>query len=96
MQIIRHIAVSAGLLVVAAASPALLAQTPADPVAEDRYVAEIDAIRQDDRVDVALRHILSLEPRHREELIELTEIPAPPFKRTRGPLRRDAAGSRAR
>lgn len=46
---------------------------------EARYLAEITALRQDERVQTAFDHILALEARHREELIELTEIPAPPF-----------------
>lgn len=56
------------------------AQEPAEPVADERYLAEIEAIRSDEDVERAMRHILTLEPRHRDELIELTEIPAPPFK----------------
>jgi tripeptide aminopeptidase len=47
---------------------------------QPRYADEIDALRSDPKVQAAMDHILSLEPRHRADLIELTEIPAPPFK----------------
>jgi len=47
---------------------------------QPRYAEEIEALRADPGVQAAMDHILSLEPRHRAELIELTEIPAPPFK----------------
>ncbi|MDX1481413.1 MAG: hypothetical protein R3315_07050, partial [Woeseiaceae bacterium] len=56
------------------------AQEPAEAEIEAAYVAEIEAIKADPRVQEAFEHILALEARHREELIELTEIPAPPFK----------------
>ena len=55
-------------------------QTGAEVVIDDRYFEEIAAIRTDPAVQQAMRHILALERRHRDELIELTEIPAPPFK----------------
>ncbi len=57
---------------------AAFAQSSADIDAE--YVAEIEAIRRDSSVQRALQHVITLEARHRNELIELTEIPAPPFK----------------
>jgi tripeptide aminopeptidase len=43
------------------------------------YREEVAAIAADPAVRVALDYIESLEPRSREELIRLTEIPAPPF-----------------
>ncbi|MEM9209558.1 MAG: M20/M25/M40 family metallo-hydrolase [Pseudomonadota bacterium] len=60
------------------AASLLYAQSSADIDAE--YVAEIEALRRDSSVQRALQHIISLERQHRDELIELTEIPAPPFK----------------
>ncbi len=47
---------------------------------EVRHAEEIAALRARPKVRVAMNHILANERRHREELIELTEIPAPPFK----------------
>ena len=44
------------------------------------YVEEIASLEADPRIRVAMAHIVAEEARHREELIELTEIPAPPFK----------------
>ncbi len=87
MYSIRQRALTATLPFLFALSPASQAQAPADPVAEDRYVQEVAAIRGNPKVEQALQHILTLEPQHREELIELTEIPAPPFKE-------DARGAR--
>ena len=80
MQTLRPMALAAATLFSLTFSSTLCAQTPADPVAEQQYVDEIAAIRRDPDVQEAMRHVLTLEPRHRAELIELTEIPAPPFK----------------
>jgi acetylornithine deacetylase/succinyl-diaminopimelate desuccinylase-like protein len=55
-------------------------QNADDETIEPRFIEEIAAIREHPAVQRAMRHILTLEPRHRDELIELTEIPAPPFK----------------
>ena len=44
------------------------------------YVAEAEAIRNDRRVQEAMEHIVAIEPQSRRDLIELTEIPAPPFE----------------
>lgn len=55
------------------------AQEPAATVLA-RYQNEIAALRLDPRVQSAMQHVLTLEPRSRADLIELTEIPAPPFK----------------
>ncbi len=56
------------------------AQEVAAPDVGLAYLDEMAALRDNDRVQAGMQHILALEPRHREELIELTEIPAPPFK----------------
>lgn len=56
------------------------AQEVPAPDVRQTYLDEIAALRANDKVQAGMQHILALEPRHREELIELTEIPAPPFK----------------
>jgi len=56
----------------------LTAAQDAQPV-EPQYIQAIDAIAADDRVQVAMEHIVTIEPRSLDDLIELTEIPAPPF-----------------
>jgi acetylornithine deacetylase/succinyl-diaminopimelate desuccinylase-like protein len=45
-----------------------------------RFIAEITALNGNDSVQKALQHIITIEPRSRADLIELTEIPAPPFQ----------------
>ncbi len=64
-------------LLILCLSRAVSAQSTADIDAE--YVGEIETIRRNPAVQRAMQHIVSLERRHRDELIELTEIPAPPF-----------------
>lgn len=63
------------LLFVSAANP----QATALPEVATEYAAEIETIRSDPRVGSAMDHILAIEPQSRADLIELTEIPAPPF-----------------
>jgi acetylornithine deacetylase/succinyl-diaminopimelate desuccinylase-like protein len=46
---------------------------------DDTYAAEIAAIRSNSQVVSAMNHIVAIEPQSRRDLIELTEIPAPPF-----------------
>ncbi len=53
------------------------------PAVADRYEREIAALRADPRVGAALEHVVSIEPRSHRDLVELTEIPAPPFKEDR-------------
>lgn len=55
------------------------AQDTLRPELQPQYVAEIAAIQNDQHVQVALQHIVAIEPQSRRDLIELTEIPAPPF-----------------
>lgn len=45
----------------------------------DRYTQEVAAIQADSRVQRGFEHIVDIEPQSRADLIELTEIPAPPF-----------------
>jgi len=47
---------------------------------QPRYRAEIDAIKSDPKVIAGMNHIVAIEPQSRRDLIELTEIPAPPFE----------------
>lgn len=47
--------------------------------AEEKYQSEITVIAQNNRVKVAFAEIERLNPQTTEELILLTEIPAPPF-----------------
>lgn len=51
----------------------------ASPKVSQQYIDEIAAFRGFPRVQSAIDHIVTLEPRHLKDLIELTEIPAPPF-----------------
>ncbi len=43
------------------------------------YTKQIAALQRNVRVQSALNHVLSLEPQSQQNLVELTEIPAPPF-----------------
>jgi acetylornithine deacetylase/succinyl-diaminopimelate desuccinylase-like protein len=58
---------------------ALAAQDVAATEVQPQYRAEIAAIRNNRNVQAALEHIVAIEPQSRRDLIELTEIPAPPF-----------------
>jgi len=57
----------------------LAAQDAQVPEAQPQYRAEIAAIRDNRSVQAAMEHIVAIEPQSRRDLIELTEIPAPPF-----------------
>lgn len=59
---------------------ALMAQELTDPEVFPEYVAEAEAITANRRVQQAMEHIVAIEPQSREDLVELTEIPAPPFE----------------
>lgn len=58
---------------------ALAAQDEPAPQIQERYKEEIEAIKMHAKVPAALDHIVAIEPQSRRDLIELTEIPAPPF-----------------
>jgi acetylornithine deacetylase/succinyl-diaminopimelate desuccinylase-like protein len=47
--------------------------------AASQYRAEITSILDNRDVQAAMQHIVAIEPQSRRDLIELTEIPAPPF-----------------
>jgi acetylornithine deacetylase/succinyl-diaminopimelate desuccinylase-like protein len=77
MQGIRLHAVAAVVLLLV---PGMLAaQNVAVPTVQAQYRDEIAAIKGNAQVQAALDHILAIEPQSRRDLIELTEIPAPPF-----------------
>jgi tripeptide aminopeptidase len=50
-----------------------------DTRVDPRYLDEIEAIMADARVQEAMEYIEALEERSRQDLIDLTEIPASPF-----------------
>lgn len=50
---------------------------------ENQYTEEVGTLAEEARVQVAFDEIEALEPRTQEELIMLTEIPAPPFQEER-------------
>ncbi|MBT8097569.1 MAG: M20/M25/M40 family metallo-hydrolase [Woeseia sp.] len=52
----------------------------ADANVEVRYQEEIFALKARADVSAALDHVLTIAPRSRADLVELTEIPAPPFE----------------
>ena len=77
--------VLAGALAAALGGP--LAASPVyasdDAAAIDRtYHSELAALQANPKVQAALEHIHSLETQSLENLVELTEIPAPPFNET--------------
>jgi tripeptide aminopeptidase len=61
-------------------SIASLAQEETEPAVSAEYVAETAAITANRRVQSAMEHIVAIEPQSRRDLVELTEIPAPPFE----------------
>ena len=58
---------------------AFAAQDVAAAEVQPQYRAEITAIKNSRKVQAAMEHIVAIEPQSRRDLIELTEIPAPPF-----------------
>lgn len=59
---------------------AALGQEQTEPEVFAEYVSEIAAITADRDVQRAIEHIVAIEPQSRRDLVELTEIPAPPFE----------------
>lgn len=51
----------------------------ADSLGAD-FDEQAEALKRADRVQSAMNHVLTIEPQSHSDLIELTEIPAPPFK----------------
>jgi acetylornithine deacetylase/succinyl-diaminopimelate desuccinylase-like protein len=56
------------------------AQEGATTDIQQEFIDEVTAIKEHPRVRQAFDHILAIEPQSRADLVELTEIPAPPFK----------------
>ncbi|WP_407084069.1 M20/M25/M40 family metallo-hydrolase [Tellurirhabdus bombi] len=70
-----------GLLLMAGATPSLRAQeTAPKPTIDKRYEAEIKTLATRPAVKAAFQTFMELEPQTKQDLIMLTEIPAPPFK----------------
>jgi acetylornithine deacetylase/succinyl-diaminopimelate desuccinylase-like protein len=61
-------------------STAAIGQEQTEPTVSAKYVAETAAIMANQRVLRAMEHIIAIEPQSRRDLVELTEIPAPPFE----------------
>lgn len=61
------------------APPPAAAQEEQSPEIEEEYAAEIEALAETEPVREAFRVIEELEPRTMDDLVMLTEIPAPPF-----------------
>ena len=57
-----------------------VAQAQHDAEIQARYTEEISALSADERVQAAMDHVIAIEPQSRRDLVELTEIPAPPFQ----------------
>jgi acetylornithine deacetylase/succinyl-diaminopimelate desuccinylase-like protein len=75
MPSIRQVAAAGCVLLAALAPP-----PPAyGQVAEQRYVDEIEDLMANPHVRRALERVEALDPWSMERLVELTEIPAPPF-----------------
>jgi acetylornithine deacetylase/succinyl-diaminopimelate desuccinylase-like protein len=70
----------------AAVEPIDSGEEPAYVVAE-QYTQEIAALTSDAKVQTAFAHTVALDARSIEDLIELTEIPAPPFAEDRRGVR---------
>jgi acetylornithine deacetylase/succinyl-diaminopimelate desuccinylase-like protein len=67
-------------LLITGFSTGLSAQEDQTAEIKAEYTAEIEAIQSDSDVKAAMAHIVAIEPQSRRDLIELTEIPAPPFE----------------
>lgn len=50
---------------------------------QSRYSAEMDALKANTRVAAALEYVVDIEPRSQRDLVELTQIPAPPLMEQR-------------
>ncbi len=78
-EIPRKYLVLATTLVLITMAPVVSAQNGPAPEILPEFAAQIADLHADPRVQAALAHIVAIEPRSRRDLIELTEIPAPPF-----------------
>jgi tripeptide aminopeptidase len=76
----KALVVGAGLLLLTLAGTA--EGDAKAPIAES-YEHEIAMLMRDPRLAAGFQHILDIEPQSRADLVELTQIPAPPFKEDR-------------
>lgn len=58
----------------------IFAQEQTEPEVLPEYLAESESVMADRRVRMAMEHIVAIEPQSRRDLVELNEIPAPPFE----------------
>lgn len=70
---------SAAIATLLVVSESPWAQVEIDNESRAKYAAEIAALKANRNVQTAMDHVIAIEPRSRRDLIELTEIPAPPF-----------------
>ncbi|MDZ7767939.1 MAG: hypothetical protein U5K38_02105 [Woeseiaceae bacterium] len=75
-----HVLLAGAMLAGGTAAQGAEALTPA---VDQRYLEQIAALRGDPKVKSALDHVLEIEPQSHRDLIELNEIPAPPFNEER-------------
>ncbi len=69
-----------GTILLVATSTTVSAQVIEAPDVQPVYSAEVEALLGNANVRSGMDHIESIEPQSRRDLIELTEIPAPPFE----------------
>jgi len=81
LTVISRISLSLWLLL--AAAPAFPAEALLGQEVAPAYLEAAANLRRSEQVQEAMDHILELEPRSQADLIELTEIPAPPFMEQR-------------
>ena len=58
----------------------LAAQNESPPEILLTYAAEIAALKSNPQIQVAMAHVVAIEEQLQQDLVELTEIPAPPFE----------------
>jgi len=56
------------------------AQSERDVAVAPEFTAQVVALRSNTKVRAAMEHVIDIEPQSRRDLIELTEIAAPPFQ----------------
>jgi acetylornithine deacetylase/succinyl-diaminopimelate desuccinylase-like protein len=76
----QYSGIFASALICMSASHLAAAQDLVNADVEQRYQEEIAEIRNHEKFVAAMEHIVAIEPQSRRDLIELTEIPAPPFE----------------
>ena len=78
MQTLRSCKQAFLILVLLLSNPYIVAQETPDPV-DKKYTRQINKLTKDKRIQKSFETIKALEPETHNDLIELTEIPAPPF-----------------